>query len=191
MALKIFEEFGTDELLLIDITFLPLKQAAWDYSRGARTERKYCDTDIDKLRIRDVYNYTMSNGNRDVATIQRQMEWYKEDNTIGLIKDVSKEFTTKSLGELNQEIRNGRMTDLTSNASMIAGGDDLVATLYSWYGPEITEYIDRGTLSFETSLKTEIDPARLGLLNTSLAEFGGATIMMLLSFQLIGSYSWT
>jgi hypothetical protein len=191
MSIKLFEEFSDDELLLLNITFMNFHQHAWDYSRGARTERKYMDmVDQMKLKVRDFYTYTYTNGNRDIGSLQRFIEWYKDDDTVGLSKSINKEFTAKSLGELNQEIRKGRMTDLRENAKAVTGGQGLIDSIYNWYGTEIMTYEDLGSLAFENALINESDPVRLGTLNFQIVEFGNLTIMQLLSFQLIGAYSW-
>jgi len=191
MAIDLFDEYSENELRLQDIQHYGLNQLAWDYSRGARTERLYVDLDnADKIRIKDSYIYTMSNGDRDIATVSRKIEWFKQDDTVGLEKNLIKQYTVKSLGQLNRDIRIGRLTDLRENAKGLPGGQLIVDSLYSWYGDEMFEYEDIGSLAFEDALKAEADVSRLGLLNTSIPEFGGATIMQLLSFQLIGSYSW-
>lgn len=190
MGFKLFDEYSDDELLITDITFLGFAQKAWDYSRGARTERKYfCIDEPTKLKIKDHYTYTMGNGNRDIETVERQITWYKDDETIGLTKDISKEFTAKSLGELNQIVRKGRLTDLRENAKAVSGGQGLIDSLYSWYGTEIAEYENIGSLAFENALKNETDQTRLGTLNYQITEFGGATILQLLAFQLVGAYT--
>ncbi len=190
MSFKLFEEFSEDELLLTDITFMGFTQNAWDYSRGARTERNYyCVAAPTKLKIKDHYEYAYDADNRSIVSISRQITWYKDDDTIGLTKDISKQFTAKSLGELNQTVRKGRMTDLRENAKGVSGGQGLIDSLYSWYGAEITEYEDIGSLSFENALKNETDPTRLATLNFSIVEFGGATILQLLAFQLVGAYA--
>lgn len=190
MSFDLLGEYAESELLITDITFLGFTQKAWDYSRGARTERKYfCMDEPAVLKIRDFYTYTYTNGNRDIATVDRAIEWYGMDDLIFLTKNIHKEFTAKSLGELNQEIRKGRMTDLRENAKAVTGGQGLIDSIYSWYGVEIAEYENIGSLAFENALKNETDPVRLGTLNFAIAEFGGATIMQLLAFQLVGAYT--
>lgn len=192
--INLLEMFSESELLLTNITFLGLKQEAWDYSRGARTERLYkCDgiTDGTELRIKDYYNYTFTDGMRDVATVERHVNWYDVDGvTVIATKNVTKEFTPKSLGELNQKIRNGRITDLTSNALQLPSGAVMVDSLYAWYGALISDYIDRGSKDFENAVRDESDPGRRGLLDTSVPEFGGLTIAQMLSYQLVGGYTW-
>lgn len=190
------EEYSENELLLTNITFLGLKQKAWDYSRGARTERQYLCQMVDEndptaLRIKDYYNYTFTNGMRQIETVERHINWYDIDgSTIIATKNVTKQFTPKSLGELNQKVRNGRITDLTANAMALASGQAMLDSLYSWYGDLISDYIDRGSIDFENAVKNETDPARRGLLDTSVPEFGGLTIAQMLSFQLVGGYTW-
>lgn len=170
-----------------DFTLLSLDQSAWEYSRGARIYREYKHND--DLVVRDSYNYTMDAGNRNVAGLTRLAEWYTEDGSVGLSKTMNSTLTVKSLGELNQTIRNGRITDLFANAAALPGGQAMVDSIYSWYGDDIISYIDRGTLDFENDLKNESVQARLDLLNTQIAQFGNATIKQLLSFQLIGDFS--
>lgn len=190
----LLQEYSESELILTNITFLGLKQCAWEYTRGARTERLYlCPgiTDGTELRIKDYYEYTFTDGMREIATVDRHINWYGVDgSTIIATKDVTKEFTPKSLGELNQKIRNGRITDLTANAMALPSGQAMIDSLYSWYGDLISDYIDRGSKDFENTVRDETDPARRGLLDTSVPEFGGLTIHQMLSFQLVGGYTW-
>jgi hypothetical protein len=191
-SFDLFGEYSEDELFNLNIQHLGFRQRAWDYSRGARTERRYeCITEPGTLKIRDYFTYTYDADNRNVETVRRHIEWYKMDGTVGLTKEIVKEFTPKSLGQLNKEIRDGRLKDLTENAKAVTGGDAIVDAIYSWYGGMIYDYIDRGTLDFENALRNETDPTRLGLLNQAVPEFGGLSVMQLLSFQLIGEYSWT
>lgn len=190
MSFDLFSEYSEQELLITDITFLGFDQKAWDYSRGARTERIYrCVQEPHPVKIRDYYTYTYANGNRDIATVQRFIQWYEMDETVALTKEIVKEFTVKGLAQLNQEIRNGRIVDLFANAGQLPGGQVIVDSLYAWYEHDILEYIDRGTLAFENALKTENDPARLGVLNTTIAQFGGLSVLQLLRFQLVGDYN--
>lgn len=184
--------FDTDksdnEVLSTDITLLGMDQSPWDYSRGARTIREYKVNNV--LYASQSYSYVMANGNRDIGTISYTFHWMLPDQTEGLAKATTKTMTVKSLGELNQEIRRGRMTDLRENAKAVAGGQGLIDSIYSWYGTEISDYENIGSLDFENALINEADAARLGTLNFAIAEFGGLTIMQLLAFQLIGAYEW-
>lgn len=190
-SFDLFGEFSEDELLLMNIQHLGFRQRAWDYSRGARTERLYeCIDEPGTVKIRDYFVYTYDAGNRDILTVERHIEWYDMDDTVRLEKEVMKEFTAKSLGQLNKEIRDGRLKDLTENAKAVAGGQAIVDAIYAWYGEMIYDYIDRGTLDFENALKAEADAGRLAVLNAAIPEFGGLSVMQLLSFQLIGEYTW-
>ena len=192
--MDLLDQYSEGELLITDITFLPLIQKAWEYSRGARTFRNYNAKNISdgtELRIKDEYNYTFENGMRDITGVQRHLYWYANDgSTVILTKDITKEFTAKSLGELNQEIRNGRITDLIENAKALPSGQVIVDSLYDWYGIQISEYIDRGTTAFEVAVRDEADVSRRALLDTSVPEFGGLTVSAIISFQLVGGYTW-
>lgn len=175
-----------EEIKTIDVTLLSLTQEAWDYSRGARTTRFY-KNQSDELVVCHKYEYTMVNDNRDIGAVTHKFQWHQNDNAVGLEKVINKIMTTKSLGQLNQEVRKGRMTDLRENAKLI-GRDDITDNLYSWYKDEIYDYEEINSLDFENALKTEADSGRLAVLNESIAQFGGLTVMQLLRWQLVGDY---
>lgn len=179
-----------------DVTLYDIEQEAWDYSRGARTVREYHVGGV--LYVRHVYSYTMTNGNRDIATINHTFEWLNNDGTVGASKPRVKKMTPKSLGEMNTEVREGRMTDLRENAKTLPGdpangipsGQEIISMIYAWYGDLIADYEATGSMDLENALKGETDPARLAVLNFSITAFGGLTIMQLLAFQLVGAYTW-
>ncbi len=185
---SIIEKTDIDVIKRTDVTLLGLDQVAWDYSRGARTTRDYNNgTD---LVVQHVYTYTMTNGNRDVASVTHTFDWYRNDGTVGLTKITNKQMTAKSLGELNREIRIGRMTDLRENAKLI-GRQDIIDNLYSYYEAEIESYESIGSLDFENAVKNETDPTRRAVLDESIPQFGNLTVEQLLIWQFIGAYSWT
>lgn len=175
------------EVKQTDVCLLGMTQEAWDYSRGARTTRDYKNGA--DLVVQHVYTYTMTNGNRDVATITHTFNWYQEDGNIGLSKVTNKTMTAKALGELNREVRIGRMMDLRENAKLI-GRQDITDNLYSWYEVEIEHYEHLGTLEFEDAIKNETDTARRAVLDESIPAFGNLTVEQLLIWQFIGAYSW-
>lgn len=170
-----------------DVTLLGMDQEAWDYSRGARTTRDYKINAV--LAVQHVYTYTMTNGNRDISTVTHTFNWYQKDGSIGLSKVTNKQMTAKALGELNREVRIGRMTDLRENAKLI-GKQYITDDLYSWYGAEISSYEEIGSLDFENAVKNETDPTRTARLTEVIPEFGGLTVEQLLIWQFIGAYSW-
>ena len=181
-------ELADAQIKQTDICLLGMTQEAWDYSRGARTTRNYKNGS--DLVVQHVYSYTMTNGNRDIATVSHTFNWYQEDGNIGLSKITNKTMTAKALGELNREVRIGRMMDLRENAKLI-GRQDITDNLYSWYEVEIEHYEHLGTLEFEDAIKNEVDAARRAVLDESIPEFGGLTVEQLLIWQFIGAYSWS
>lgn len=193
------EEFGRDELKRMDVKHLRwwnIFPLSWDWSRGAKTVRYYTvgsGTNVTDRRAKVEWSYIMDTGNRNVVTPTRMLNFLEEDGvTPFLSQDISKPFNVKELGELNQVIRNGRITDLTANAAAVSGGQAIVDALYAWYGTEIAHYISpEGSLEFEDALKAETDPTRLATLNAPIPEFGNASVMQLLSFQLVGTYDWS
>ncbi len=203
--MNLLDEFGLNELKTIDIKHLRwwgIMPTSWDWSRGAKTVRYYTVGGVstpDQRRVKVEWSYVMDSGNRSILTPSRTITFYGVDGTSAILTgDISKPFNSKEIGELNRDVRIGRMTDLRENAAPIPGdpdngipsGQDIINMLYGWYGSEIIDYEDRGSLGFEDALKAETDPTRLAVLTSPIADFDGLTVMQLLAFQLIGSYGW-
>lgn len=182
-----FDHFGSAELLKIDITFHDLLQGPWDFSRGARTVRKYFTME-GSVAIEDTYTYTMEADNRSVKSLARHIEWFNADGSVKVSKDISPTMTAKKLKSLNRDVRQGRIDYLESAAEamrtmapsypepyktgmlQIAAGID---GMFEFFAAEVTAYIARGTTAFETAvaaadstspvfaiLETIPDPAR-------------------------------
>lgn len=198
--MNIKEEFGRDELKTMDVKHLVwwnIHPLVWDWSRGAKTIRYYTVGGTEVVtdrRVKVEWSYTMDANNREVIAASRTIDFYENDGVTSFLNAaIPKPQNSKSLGELNQDIRKGRITDLVENAKVVPGGQGLVDALYAWYGAELADYIGPdggGVSSLETALVNETDPVRLGTLGTGIPEFGGLTVMQLLSFQLVGAYTW-
>ncbi|MCP3684541.1 MAG: hypothetical protein GY861_17890 [bacterium] len=195
--LDIFSENELKTTNVKNLKWFGIHPTAWDYSRGAKTVRRYIDSTIpedgSELRVAVEYSYVMDEGNRNIIDPIRTIKFYESDGlTVFMEQEISKPMTVKSLGELNQEVRAGRITDLVKNAEQLPSGQTIVDSLYEWYGTEIDDYVGvHGSLSFENALKAEADVARLAMLDTQIVEFGGVSVMQLLAFQLVGNYAWT
>ena len=204
--MDLLQEFSEDELKLTDVKLLRwynIFPLSWDWSRGAKTVRYYNVGGVPgeaNQRCKIEWTYEMDAGNRSIVRPERKITYLETDGVTPIIEqDISKPYNIKELGQLNMDIRIGRITDLRQNAEQLPGdpdngippGSQIVEWLYEWYGPEIFEYEDRGNLGFENALKTENDPVRLAVLNAPIAAYGGLSVMNLLAFQLIGAFTWT
>lgn len=203
--MDIFEEYSESELLLTDIQFLGLNQGAWEFNRGARTTRDYTD-DSDNLLVRDSFSYTLTNSDRDVATLTRQIEWFNSSGTAEITKDTTPTISQKQLKAVNREIRQGRLDYLESAAenlrtiaetlsdplkSQYISIADSIDALFVHYGSEVTHYIQRGTLEFENAVNGETDATILAVLalpsRPADAEFPvGLTVKQSILYQLTG-----
>lgn len=212
--MNIFEEFSKEELKLINIQFLGLKQGPWEFSRGARTQRLYkCRETPDLVHIRDYYNYTMDAENREILDYERHIEWIGHDGVVGLVQDISPELNVKNLEALNEEIRRGRMHYLKGAAKELAIGaeqlnglipedmrQDMIRAskhmgiLFKYYADEIENYKEDGTMDFENAVLNETDTAILEILNLMTQPPGldprfpnGFTVKTSILYQLNGN----
>jgi hypothetical protein len=212
--MKIFEEFSKEELKLINIQFLGLRQGPWGFSRGARTERLYkCREQPELIHVRDHYEYTMDDGNREILDYKRIIEWIDHEGNVGLTQDISPELNVKNLEALNENIRRGRMHYLKGAAKELkAGAEQLtghipedmrqemiraskhMGILFKYYADEIESYKEDGTMDFENAVLNETDSAILEILNLTTQPPGldprfpnGFTVKTSIIYQLNGT----
>jgi len=203
--MNLLDEFDLTELKKTDVKSLRwwnIYPRSWDWSRGAKTIRYYSvagSESADQRRVKIEWQYVMDAGNRKIITPSRTITFYDVDgSTPILMGDISKPYNPKEIGELNRDVRIGRLTDLRENAEAlptdpdngIPSGQDIIDMIYSWYNDAIIRYEDRGSLEFEDALRNESDPTRLAVLNAPISAFGGLTIMQLLAYQMTGNYGW-
>jgi len=207
--MDLFEDFSEQELLVTNVQFLGLVQGAWDFSRGARTERLYtCPTRPEFVHVRDFYEYTMEDGGRSIASYSRKLQWFKEDETVGLEKDITPVLNIKNKKQLNRDIRQGRIDymvaaaeELSALAAFVpepyatdfARATDSVDLILKQYESEIVHYIDNGTREFEDAINNESNPVLLEVLDLGVrppdALFpSGLTMKQSILHQLTGVY---
>ena len=120
--MDLFEEYSEQELFVTNVKFLGLKQQAWDFTRGMRTERLYLYPN-NTVAVKDVYSYVLSEDLRSVNEMTRKLQWFDADGVMQLEKDVTSELNIKNRKELNRNVRQGRIDYLVAAAeelSMIA-----------------------------------------------------------------------
>ena len=208
--INLFEEYGENELLVTNVTFLGLDQGPWILNRGMRLYREYKSED--NLRVKDSYVYTMDSSNRSIESMSRKLEWHRQDSTVGLIKDIPISTTPESLKKLNREVRQNRMDFLESGAENLRNiADSLPAAepfiakatqlnqvadsidfLFQHFSVEIAEYIQRGTSSFETAINNETDATILAIFAIPVREPdaffpNGLTVKQSIQYQIDGT----
>ena len=206
--MNLSEKYSKDELAVINIQFLGLKQKAWQFSRGMRTVREYLYDD-DKIGVRDVYGYVMSNNNRNVEQITRRLEWYDTDGNKILEKDISPDLNIKNKKDLNRQIRQGRMDYMVAAAEELANlapfvpepyktdfskATDSINVILKHYENEIMHYIDTGALEFEDAVRNEVNPIMTEILSLGVRPPdtlfpSGLTIRQTILHQLTGEYN--
>lgn len=204
--MDLFDTYGEDELLILDIQHLGLTQNPWDYRRGAKTERIYnCVTD-GNICVKHLFTYTFSNGERDIQDIHVKIEWYDASEQVKLTKEYDKLMSAKQRKQINREIRQGRLDHLegeAENLRTLALGvpepfktqyntvADNLDFLFSHYQTEVNSYIQRGTMDFENAVNNETDPTILAILAIPALppqpEFpNGMTVKESIIYQLTG-----
>tara|TARA_R110000787_G_scaffold5686_9_gene20561 strand:- start:2616 stop:3239 length:624 start_codon:yes stop_codon:yes gene_type:complete len=207
--MDIFEEFSDNELMVTDIQFLGLRQGAWDFSRGARTQRVYVSPDDANLvHIKDFYTYTMSDGDRNIESYVRKIQWMDADNNVRIEKEITPILNIKNKKRINRDIRQGRIDYMVAAAEELAGfaphvpepyksdflkATDSIYVIMKQYESAISHYIDTGSKDFEVSVSSESNPVLLVILSLNVRppdEFfpAGLTIKQSIIHQLTGAY---
>lgn len=201
----LLSEFSPQELMTVNIQFLGLKQQAWEFSRGARLYRNYCYAD-DSIAVKDSYTYSMINGDRDIDSYTRTLEWFNPDGSLIKNKDITPVLNIKNKKFLNREIRQGRIDYLVAAAEQLAplaafvpepyATDFLKATdsinlILDQYEKEIVHYVDNNSREFEEIVLAESNPILVDILGLNVrppdALFpSGLTIKQSIIHQLTG-----
>lgn len=151
-----------------DFGLIGLTPSVWEFSRGARKSRSYHYNGV--LAVRDNYSYNLVDEGRSVDSYTRHIEWFNTDGTVGASKDVTPPLNKKNVKELNRALRQGRMDYLESSAEELRDVADMVPepykgqynmiadsidVLFSHYSVAVSDYISRGTSTFETLVMGE------------------------------------
>lgn len=207
--MNVVEQFIDDEslgqLIRTDIQFLGLEQQAWEFIRGARTQRVYLDSN-QLVNICDSYTYVYAADSRSVVSMERRIAFFDENGVEIHGIDISKPQNVKSIKVLNRELRQGQLDYLEAGAENLRGLAETVAeptksqfiqiadsidVLFSHYEVQVDHYIQRGTMEFEEAINNESDAAILAILalpgRLPDAEFpSGLTVKESIIYQLTG-----
>jgi hypothetical protein len=206
--MDLFQEYSIQELLITDIQFLGLQQQAWEFSRGMRLYRNYLYPNTGVVGAKDSYIYTISEDLRSITQLTRKIEWFDASGTKIIEKDVTPQLNIKNLRELNRGIRQGRVDYLIGAAEQLAVlasslpepfATDFVRASYSIdvimsiYKQQIYDYVETGSIGFESVIKNEGNPIMQEILALNVrppdAQFPqGLTIKSSIIHQLTGVY---
>lgn len=205
--MDLFEKYTEEELRLVNVDFLELNKKPWEFSRGAKTQRRY-EYPNGKLAVRVYYEYGNNPDSRSIGQPTRAIEFYDSTETIRLTYDITKELNIKQLGNLNREIRQGRMDYMETAGVQLAElapfvpepyktdfveASHCVEVINKYYYTQIDSYIKHGDLSFEQAIINETNVKILQILNLGVrppdALFPqGLTIKQTILHQLTGEY---
>ena len=100
----------------------------WIFERGAKNFRDYkLDGD---LAVKVVWDYTLKNGNRDIDSYVRKLQWFSEDGNIAIEKTLPSNETAKKMKEINRAIRQARIDFLEAAAEELRDLADTVPEPY-------------------------------------------------------------
>lgn len=207
--MDLFEEYSNEELLKTNVAFLGLIQGAWDFSRGARTERLYTCPDTDGfVHVRDYYEYVMVDGSRTIDSYTRKLQWFNVEGEVALEKDITPVLNIKNKKRLNRDIRQGRIDYMIAAAEELNNlaafvlepyksdflkANDSIDLILKQYESEITHYIDTGSREFENAIINEDNPILVEVLSLGVRPPdelfpSGLTIKQSILHQLTGVY---
>lgn len=207
--MKLFDQYGEDELKIIPIKNIPgLIRQPWVFTRGMLLYREAKDSN-DKLRARIEYTYTIEDSGRQAYPHSRTIKWYKEDGTVGLEKTDLLKYSVKDLKHEKRKVRQARMDYMEGAAEELANlsltmpepyktsfmeASQAVENILNHYEVEIDHYIKRGDMNFENAVRNETDSNIISVLNLIVrppdTQFSqGLTIKQTILHQLTGEYN--
>jgi hypothetical protein len=206
--MDLFDTYAPEELLVINVQFLGLKQKAWKFTRGMRTVREYHYPN-DTIAIKDIYSYDLCCDDREVENVTRKLQWFDSSGVLRLEKDISPDLNVKNKKDLNRAIRRGRLDYLIGASEELKNlaayvpepystdfikASDSVHIILKYYEKQITHYINNGELEFENAIRNESNPTMLEILSLNVrppdTEFiAGLTIETTILHQLTGEYN--
>lgn len=206
--MDLFDQWGEDELLIINVKHLGLKIRPWEFSRGRKLIRNYEDEN-DELRASEEYEYLFSDEDRITTPIKKVIKWYKIDGTVGLEKEVELEYSIKDLQTIHRSIRQGRIDYMEGAgrelatlaltmpepfATSFTEASNAVSEILYFYDNEISKYIKWGTLDFENAVRNETDETMLSYFNLVVRPPddlfpSGLNIKQTILHQLTGEYN--
>lgn len=180
--LNLLDEFSIDELKTTEVKYLDLERQKWNFSRGAKTTREYlCENGSKAIEIS--YAYTYSNDLRDIESVTRHIEMFDSSGNMFFDRDITKPLNVTQIGDLNEEIRRGRVhylreaaKDLPSFSPFVPEpyktdflrGPSAVELLNRYYRDEMSSYMDSNTLDFENAILSESNTLMLEALNLNV-----------------------
>jgi len=205
--INLLDEYSISELETLEIKYLDLNRQIFNFSRGAKTTRDYLYSN-DSLAIQIRYDYTYKNSGRDIASVLRHVDFYDNEGNIFLTKDITKPMNITQLGDLNGDVRKGRIHYMKETAKGLPSfsphvpepwksdflkAPDAMEVLTNYYRYEIKDYIEDNSQAFEERIMSETNSFMLGVLNLNVRPpdglfQNGLTIKQTICHQLTGEY---
>lgn len=204
---SLYENYSKEELLEKNANFLGLKKRDWSFSRGARFEQLYTNSQNETV-IKEVYEYSLSNGGREIDSYVRYLIYFKEVGLEWFRTDTTPDQTPEHIDGINQAVRVRRVnyleraaTNLKEQAQSLPSPQkeqftfvaNSVQSMYIHYAEQIRLYKERVILdnSFEDAVNSETNSQILQTLNTparSPDQFfpNGLTVKGSVLYQLTG-----
>jgi len=209
-VIKFLDEFDIEEIkstnvMLIRLDGDKLVKKAWIKQRGVRIEQRYEDI-LGNVRAREFYQYTYSNGGREISSYVRKLEWI--DEAVIATEVTTPDLTLHHLSEVNKSARNGQIDYLeaaAANLKMLAQTlPEPLKTQYTQiansidammgnYDSHIRKYRERNThtMDFENAVVNEASQTILQILGLPARQPdaifpNGLTVKQSIMYQLTG-----
>ena len=179
--------YSDSELMNTDIDLLQGLIKQRQHARGYLIRKKYSlASDTSKLAILREYSLVWDN---EVLKGERSIiRWYREDGTVGLVKEDIVNYTAKDAASVLREIRQTRIDYLQYPEPQFVNAttQGYITSLFARYKTQVNEYILSGNKAFEDAINAESNTTYLAILNAKLAD--GKTVRESILYQISGGY---
>ena len=157
------------------------------HARGYLIRKKYLlASDTSKLAVLREYSLIFEN---EILKGERSIiRWYREDGTVGLVKEDVVNFTAKDAAAKLREIRQTRIDYLQYPEPQYVNAtiQGYINALFARYKTQVNEYVLAGNTAFENAINNETNATYLAILNAALAD--GKTVKESILYQIQKGY---
>lgn len=147
----------------VEIGILGLTKKPWLYERGKKTTRDYLDSDDNLVcQIRCEY---IEDDLGHITNVNKFIDFYTNEGTVGMTKDVSKEYTSRELKKLNREVRQNQIDHLEAVGEEAPAVAPILNAIFDHYESDVDSYILRNGTGFEDAIRDEANPTITAYLN--------------------------
>lgn len=141
-----------------DLHLQGLNVGAWVINRGRKIMREYRSRD-DILVASIQYTYEFNEESNRLANVIKHIHYYGIDDSVVMIKDISKGYSVAKIASLGRQIRQNQIDHLEGFADIVVPAfRPYIAQLFTHYADVIRSYVEYASNDFLNAIENETDP---------------------------------